>query len=132
MFSCLCHPEPDIVRVRDPIRGLRLRFGWDSSHSFGMTWYSMRHEDGPLSNICTRSLKKGDLNRLLNQKIIIRASNRNRTSDTRIFSPLLYQLSYRGKKTGAIGDSARFWSFAQQNSCFAKSQHFARRHFLGF
>ena len=31
------------------------------------------------------------------------ASGRNRTSDTRIFSPLLYQLSYRGKymKTGA-------------------------------
>ena len=25
------------------------------------------------------------------------ASNRNRTSDTRIFSPLLYRLSYRGK-----------------------------------
>ena len=25
------------------------------------------------------------------------ASGRNRTSDTRIFSPLLYQLSYRGK-----------------------------------
>ena len=26
------------------------------------------------------------------------ASGRNRTNDTRIFSPLLYQLSYRGKK----------------------------------
>ncbi len=25
------------------------------------------------------------------------ASGRNRTNDTRIFSPLLYQLSYRGK-----------------------------------
>ena len=25
------------------------------------------------------------------------ASNRNRTSDTRIFSPLLYRLSYRGE-----------------------------------
>ena len=25
------------------------------------------------------------------------ASSRNRTSDTRIFSPLLYRLSYRGK-----------------------------------
>ena len=33
------------------------------------------------------------------------ASGRNRTSDTRIFSPLLYQLSYRGKymKTGKAG-----------------------------
>ena len=33
------------------------------------------------------------------------ASGRNRTSDTRIFSPLLYQLSYRGKymKTGIAG-----------------------------
>ena len=29
----------------------------------------------------------------------IGASGRNRTSDTRIFSPLLYQLSYRGKQT---------------------------------
>ena len=28
------------------------------------------------------------------------ASGRNRTNDTRIFSPLLYQLSYRGKKDG--------------------------------
>ena len=26
------------------------------------------------------------------------ASSRNRTSDTRIFSPLLYRLSYRGSK----------------------------------
>ena len=26
------------------------------------------------------------------------AQNRNRTSDTRIFSPLLYQLSYLGKR----------------------------------
>ena len=33
------------------------------------------------------------------------ASGRNRTSDTRIFSPLLYQRSYRGKymKTGKAG-----------------------------
>ena len=33
------------------------------------------------------------------------ASGWNRTSDTRIFSPLLYQLSYRGKymKTGIAG-----------------------------
>ena len=29
------------------------------------------------------------------------AQNRNRTSDTRIFSPLLYQLSYLGKIAGA-------------------------------
>ena len=28
------------------------------------------------------------------------AQNRNRTSDTRIFSPLLYRLSYLGKKAG--------------------------------
>ena len=28
------------------------------------------------------------------------AQNRNRTSDTRIFSPLLYQLSYQGKIAG--------------------------------
>ena len=36
---------------------------------------------------------------------IVGASGRNRTSDTRIFSPLLYQLSYRGKymKTGIAG-----------------------------
>ena len=33
------------------------------------------------------------------------ASGRNRTNDTGIFSPLLYQLSYRGKymKTGIAG-----------------------------
>ncbi len=33
------------------------------------------------------------------QIIILNAQNRNRTSDTRIFSPLLYQLSYLGIKT---------------------------------
>ena len=31
------------------------------------------------------------------------ASGRNRTSDTRIFSPLLYQLSYRGENGDAEG-----------------------------
>ena len=30
------------------------------------------------------------------------AQSRNRTSDTRIFSPLLYQLSYLGKVKGEI------------------------------
>ena len=30
-------------------------------------------------------------------KIFLCAQNRNRTSDTRIFSPLLYQLSYLGE-----------------------------------
>ena len=34
------------------------------------------------------------------------ASGRNRTTDTGIFSPLLYQLSYRGKKIGDL-DGAR-------------------------
>ena len=29
--------------------------------------------------------------------MFFRAQDRNRTSDTRIFSPLLYQLSYLGK-----------------------------------
>ena len=33
-------------------------------------------------------------------RLIHGASGRNRTNDTRIFSPLLYQLSYRGKKGG--------------------------------
>ena len=31
------------------------------------------------------------------------ASGRNRTNDTRIFSPLLYQLSYRGKMATRMG-----------------------------
>ena len=40
------------------------------------------------------------------------AFGRNRTSDTRIFSPLLYQLSYKGKKLTcnllqAFGDPER-------------------------
>ena len=35
--------------------------------------------------------------RLLRQKPQRGAQGRNRTSDTRIFSPLLYQLSYLGK-----------------------------------
>ena len=33
----------------------------------------------------------------LPKKCVSGASSRNRTSDTRIFSPLLYRLSYRGK-----------------------------------
>ena len=33
------------------------------------------------------------------------ATGRNRTSDTRIFSPLLYQLSYRGRKSGGADES---------------------------
>ena len=34
------------------------------------------------------------------KKKIKNAQSRNRTSDTRIFSPLLYQLSYLGKIAG--------------------------------
>ena len=33
----------------------------------------------------------------LSHPLLFGASDRNRTNDTRIFSPLLYQLSYRGK-----------------------------------
>ena len=36
-------------------------------------------------------------NSLSKDKLFFNASSRNRTSDTRIFSPLLYRLSYRGK-----------------------------------
>ena len=36
------------------------------------------------------------------------AQSRNRTSDTRIFSPLLYQLSYLGKIAGAGFEPATF------------------------
>ena len=36
------------------------------------------------------------------------AQNRNRTSDTRIFSPLLYQLSYLGEIAGAGFEPATF------------------------
>ena len=36
------------------------------------------------------------------------AQNRNRTSDTRIFSPLLYRLSYLGKVAGAGFEPATF------------------------
>ena len=33
----------------------------------------------------------------MNDRILSGASDRNRTNDTGIFSPLLYRLSYRGK-----------------------------------
>ena len=33
------------------------------------------------------------------------AQGRNRTSDTRIFSPLLYQLSYLGLPAGSVGST---------------------------
>ena len=33
-------------------------------------------------------------------KVLNGASGQNRTADTRIFSPLLYRLSYRGVKNG--------------------------------
>ena len=35
--------------------------------------------------------------------MFFRAQDRNRTSDTRIFSPLLYQLSYLGMYAGDRG-----------------------------
>ena len=41
-----------------------------------------------------RKISRGDAN---GHPPEIGASGRNRTNDTRIFSPLLYQLSYRGK-----------------------------------
>ena len=37
------------------------------------------------------------------------ASGRNRTNDTRIFSPLLYQLSYRGEKEIGSEKPKTFW-----------------------
>ena len=40
------------------------------------------------------------------------ASGRNRTNDTRIFSPLLYRLSYRGK---FVGHNAWLYPMATQN-----------------
>ena len=44
------------------------------------------------------------------------AQNRNRTSDTRIFSPLLYQLSYLGKIAGAGFEPATFGLWARRAS----------------
>ena len=41
------------------------------------------------------------------------AQSRNRTSDTRIFSPLLYQLSYLGLFSCNISNSTRFYSNCQ-------------------
>ena len=41
--------------------------------------------------------------RMSERKAFRGASGRNRTSDTGIFSPLLYQLSYRGKYGDAEG-----------------------------
>jgi predicted membrane protein len=35
------------------------------------------------------------------------AQGRNRTTDTRIFNPLLYQLSYLGPGSGRLGRKAR-------------------------
>ena len=43
--------------------------------------------------------QKGQKKNLLHRKMQeVGASGRNRTTDTGIFSPLLYQLSYRGKQ----------------------------------
>ena len=44
------------------------------------------------------------------------AQNRNRTSDTRIFSPLLYQLSYLGEIAGAGFEPATFGLWARRAS----------------
>ena len=38
------------------------------------------------------------------------AQNRNRTSDTRIFSPLLYQLSYLGIDYKSLSCGSRIWT----------------------
>ncbi len=39
------------------------------------------------------------------------AQNRNRTSDTRIFSPLLYQLSYLGIRPFGLSSGDRIWTY---------------------
>jgi hypothetical protein len=44
------------------------------------------------------------------------AQGRNRTSDTRIFNPLLYQLSYLGRrKRGRVLDRGRLWGVKLQS-----------------
>ena len=47
-----------------------------------------------ISKLLSRTFLKKFKNLFLR---FLNAQNRNRTSDTRIFSPLLYQLSYLGK-----------------------------------
>ena len=46
----------------------------------------------------------------------VNAQSRNRTSDTRIFSPLLYQLSYLGKIAGAGFEPTTFGLWARRAS----------------
>ena len=57
---------------------------------------------------CTVETKRKPLNSLKFRgfhlfAVILRGATRNRTGDTRIFSPLLYQLSYRGKMATRMG-----------------------------
>ena len=42
--------------------------------------------------------------------VLRNAQNRNRTSDTRIFSPLLYQLSYLGIDYKSLSCGSRIWT----------------------
>ncbi len=54
------------------------------------------------------------------------ASRRNRTTDTRIFNPLLYRLSYRGKRmvpTTGI-ELVTYWLQVSCSTYWAKSAHF--------
>ena len=55
-----------------------------------------------MGRLLKKKLHKKRITVFSSNSLIDSAQNRNRTSDTRIFSPLLYQLSYLGfYKTGA-------------------------------
>ncbi len=54
--------------------------------------------------------------KFLTNKTNYGASGRNRTTDTRIFSPLLYRLSYRGKQIWRPEGDSNPWPLAWQAS----------------
>ncbi len=57
-------------------------------------------------------------------------SRRNRTADTRIFSPLLYQLSYRAENNGGTDGIRTRGLLRDRQACWASTPQFRIKNFI--
>ena len=87
--SCLIFQTAFLHKKTDPIGSVKKWSGRRGSNSLPPPWQGGALPDELHSQIAL----KGE-NPL--KDVVVGASGRNRTNDTRIFSPLLYRLSYRG------------------------------------
>ena len=82
---------------------------------------------------CPTPLKRKSAKRLSNNHLadFLRGTTRNRTGDTRIFSPLLYQLSYGTIRDFLVLHSSRS-GFPNQSWCKDTTKFCISKHFVSF